>query len=73
MTDIKYRLTYRGVNWEKVHKRQDKKWADKSGDVMVISAADPEKLKEFRAQRNAQGLNISRKKKKRKKNRVNKK
>jgi hypothetical protein len=63
MPDIEHKLHYRGVNWNKVHARQEKKWAAKSEDVVVVKPADPEKLKEFKQQRQANGLNVPKGKK----------
>lgn len=63
MPDIEHKLHYRGVNWNKVHARQEKKWSSKSSEVTVVKAADPEKLKEFKQQRQAEGLNLPKKKK----------
>lgn len=63
MPDIEHKLHYRGVNWNKVHASQEKKWAAKSEDVVVVKPADPEKLKEFKQQRQANGLNVPKGKK----------
>jgi hypothetical protein len=36
----KHALQYRGVDWKKVHKRQEQNWAARSGPVTVINAKD---------------------------------
>lgn len=66
MPDIEHKIHYRGVNWNKVHKRQEQRWAAKAGEVTIISPADPDKLKEFKEERQAKGLNLSKSKKKKK-------
>jgi len=63
MPDIEHKLHYRGVNWNKVHARQEKRWAAKSQDVVILKPADPDKLKEFKEQRQAIGLNLPKVKK----------
>jgi hypothetical protein len=63
MPDIEHKLHYRGVNWNKVHARQEKKWAARSESVVVLKPADPEKLKEFKKERQASGLNVPKTKK----------
>ena len=64
MPDIEHKLHYRGVNWNKVHERQEQRWAAKAGEVTIVSPADPNKLKEFKEERQAKGLNLSKSKKK---------
>lgn len=79
MSDIKYKLHYRGVDWKKVESRRAKKWSSLSGEVEIIQEADPEKLEQARekqriarkerkakikAYREANGLNVPKKKKK---------
>lgn len=71
MPDIKHKLIYPGVNWEKVEQRQNMRWSAKSSHTTVVQSADPEKLEEFKRQRQAEGLNMP-KKKKGKKRRLNK-
>lgn len=63
MPDIEHKLHYRGVNWNKVHARQEKKWAARSQEVIILKPADPEKLKEFKKERQANGLNVPKVKK----------
>jgi hypothetical protein len=43
MPDKMHRLQYRNVNWDKVEKRQEKKWAAMAGEVTVSKVeVDPE-------------------------------
>jgi hypothetical protein len=63
MPDIEHKLHYRGVNWNKVHARQEKNWAAKASKVEIIKPADPEKLEEFKKVRQDQGLNVPKRKK----------
>jgi len=44
MTNKKHKLSYSNANWDVIHARQEKKWAQRSGEVVVIKPADPEKL-----------------------------
>ena len=43
MTNKKHKLSYSNANWDVIHARQEKKWAQRSGEVVVIKPADPEK------------------------------
>ncbi len=45
MPDIQHKLHYRGVNWKKIQKRQEQKWAARSGPVRILKEADPTKVK----------------------------
>ena len=71
MPDIKHKLIYPGVNWNKVEQRQNMRWSAKASHTTVVQSADPDKLEEFKRQRQAEGLNMP-KKKKGKKRRLNK-
>lgn len=44
MSDKKHRLSYSNANWDVIHARQEKKWAERSGEVVIVKPADPEKL-----------------------------
>lgn len=37
----KHKLHYQGVDWRKVHKRQEEKWAARSGPVTVVKEGKP--------------------------------
>jgi len=78
MSDIKYKLHYRGVNWKKIESNRAKIWASKSGDVEIIQEADPDKIEavrekqriarkerkaRIRANKEAKGLILPKKKK----------
>jgi hypothetical protein len=44
MADIEHKIHYQGVDWKKVQKRQEEKWAARSGPVTVIKEGDPSKV-----------------------------
>ena len=51
MPDIEHNLHYRGVDWKKINKRQEEKWAARSGPVITVKEADPTKLKAVMAKK----------------------
>jgi hypothetical protein len=51
MPDIEHKIHYRGVDWKKVNKRQEAKWAARSSEVTIVKPADPDKLKALMASR----------------------
>lgn len=63
MADIEHKLHYAGVDWKKVNKKQEEKWAARSGDVTVVKEGDPQKTQQFKKSRQNQGMNKSKKKK----------
>lgn len=44
MPDIEHKIHYQGVNWRKVNKRQEEKWAARSGPVTVVKEGTPTKI-----------------------------
>jgi hypothetical protein len=46
----KHKLIHSGVDWKKVYKAQSKKWASRSGPVIVIKKADQEKISKTKKQ-----------------------
>jgi hypothetical protein len=63
MADIEHKLHYAGVDWKKINKKQEEKWASRSGSVTVVKEGDPQKTKQFKKSRQNQGLNKAKKQK----------
>ena len=48
MPDVKHKLHYRGRNWKSIETKQTRHWNSKNGAVVVVQAADPDKIEEAR-------------------------